>query len=358
MARKARVSVSTAARVLRDADYPVSPTLKKRVRRVADRMGYVPNLVARNLRRGDHFFVGLVAGYILDPYFGEIAEAVTEEATRKSLLAIVCNMQRDPRLEITLCQRLWEHRASGLILTGGSFDQCTHKEEFAALVEKMVRAGVIVVSLADRDIGVPTFSVDNELVGRTVAEHVLRLGHREIGVVIGPQSSLLTQGRVRGVQATLSKARIRPAKVHTDLGRTAGTAAVDRLLELKPGLTAIIAGTDTLALDAVKHLTSMGYRVPQDISVVGIGNTVYAHLSTPRLSTIDVSVAACSAAAVSYIAERLVGRMPVLPERFPVRLIEGETLGPCQQSGTGGDSTRHAGRIQRAAMPAEKPMGE
>src|SRR5262249_8391733 len=118
VAREADVSVSTAARVLRRSGYPVKLALQNRVRKAAAKIGYVPNLLARNLRGGDHPFVGLIVGYMHDPFFGAIAQAVTDQANAESLMAIVSNMQRNPQLEIELCQRLWEHRVAGLILSG------------------------------------------------------------------------------------------------------------------------------------------------------------------------------------------------------------------------------------------------
>jgi LacI family transcriptional regulator len=328
VAREAGVSVSTAARVLRQADYIVSPALEEKVRKAADNIDYVPNLLARNLRGGDHPFIGLLSGYMLDPYFGEIAEAVTEEANARSMLAIVANMQRDPRLEIAQCQRLWEHRVSGLILTGGGFDQRTFRDKLAAQVRKMRKAGVIVVSVAERDFDVPTFSVDNELVGRTLAEHLVRQGHRQIGVVIGPAQSRLTERRAFGIEAVLSDAGVRANTLHSDYGVAAGAAAADGLIALNPRLTAIIAGSDTLAVGVVQRLQAIGYRIPDDISVIGVGNTVYARLITPHLSTIDVSISSSSAAAVRYVVERLAGRKPPEPARFPAKLIEAGSVGP------------------------------
>ncbi len=355
VAREAGVSVSTAARVLRGAAYPVRPVLQKRVRRVAERIGYVPNLIARKLRGGESAFIGLVAGHLLDPFFGEIAEAVTEEANARSLLAIVSNMQRDPRLEIQLCQRLWEHRVAGLILTGGGFDQWTHNEELAALVKKIRKSGVIVVSLAERKIGVPTFSVDNEVVGRTLAEQVLQLGHREIGVAIGPARSYATQRRLRAMRAALAAAGLKATELHTEYGVAAGTAAIDRLLDLNPRLTAVIGGADTLALGVIERLNARGIRVPQDVSVVGLGNTAYAGVAIPRLTTLDVSVAACGAAAVRYIDERLAGGKLAVPDKFAIRLVTGASLARCSRPQESGRRTRRRRPAMTAETQAEAP---
>src|ERR1700735_1581040 len=145
VAREAGVSVSTAGRVLRDGDWPVDAELKERVLAAADRLSYVPNLLARTLRAGRPALVGLVAGNMLDPYYGEIAEAVTRHAEAPHLmLAMVCNMQRAPLLELKYFRPSWEHRVAGLILAGGGFDQLTHRAELAAIIEQMKKSGVVV----------------------------------------------------------------------------------------------------------------------------------------------------------------------------------------------------------------------
>ena len=97
VARAAGVSVSTAGRVMRDDGWPVDPEMRDRVRETAAQLGYVPNIAARTLRVGAPALVGLVAGNMLDPYYGEIAEAVTRHAeAAHPMMAMVCNMQRDP----------------------------------------------------------------------------------------------------------------------------------------------------------------------------------------------------------------------------------------------------------------------
>ena len=80
-------------------------------------------------------------------------------------MAMVCNMQRDPVLELKYCRQLWEHRVSGLILAGGGFDQVTHHDKLVAVLDQMMSNGVVVTPLSPRDLDAPVFSVDNGLVG-------------------------------------------------------------------------------------------------------------------------------------------------------------------------------------------------
>ena len=135
VARAAGVSLSTAARVLRDPATKVAPDLVERVQLAARELDYVPNVLARSLRGGTQTMVGLIVGDMLDPYYGVIAETVTEAAeTAHQMVAIVSNMQRSAELELKHCEQLWQRRVSGLILAGGGFDQHTHFEQLRALI--------------------------------------------------------------------------------------------------------------------------------------------------------------------------------------------------------------------------------
>jgi LacI family transcriptional regulator len=306
VARIAQVSVSTAARVLRNADYPVTADLRDRVREAAKRLGYVPNQLARSLRGSETTYIGLIVGNMQDPFFGGIAEAVTDEARRLPGMAIVSNMQRNPRLEIELCRQLWEHRVKGLILAGGSFDQRTHEAELRSLLASMKQSGVVVVSLAQRDLDIEIFAEDNRHVGVCLARSVLDAGHREIGAIFGVRNRTGTE-RLKGIQ---QEARKRGATVHAANGEysigTAG-AGVEELLRAHSSITAILCGADSLAVGARQRLQKLGVRVPEDISLVGLGDTDYAHLMTPRLSSVNTNPTAWARAAVQFIGRKLVG---------------------------------------------------
>jgi len=307
VARLAGVSVSTAARVLRNAAYPVTDVMRERVQVAARHVGYVPNQLARSLRGAETTYIGLIVGNMQEPYFGSIAEAVTDEARLLPGIAIVSNMQRNPRLELELCKQLWEHRVKGLILAGGSYDQRTHHAELQALLSSMTQANVAIASMAERDLDIPTFAEDNEQVGICMANSVLSKGHREIGLVFGSRKSLTTQQRLKGIN---KEKRQFDAVIHQSIGdysfNSAGTAAED-LIRKHPGITAFLCGTDSMAVGAMQRLQQLGFRIPEDISIVGIGNTNYAQLVSPRLSSVDINLSMWARRAVRFIGSRLRG---------------------------------------------------
>ena len=326
VAREAGVSVSTAARVLRDSKYPVAPELQKRVRSAAEKLRYVPNLLAKKLRGGEHPSLGLIVGNMRDPHFGEIAQTVAIAARERSLVAMVANMERDPQQELTMIRELWEHRVDGIILSGGGFDQQTYKNELSALVKQLTRSGIIVVSLAERGFSLPVFSVDNEAVGSLLARHAIEQGHTEIGVSTGPVNSHVTPERLRGIKKVLTAAGVKATVVHSEFGITGGGEAQAKLLEANPKITLMIANADTLGVGIVKGLARRGVRVPDDISVISAGNTAYAEVCNPRLVTADICLAQCCDAAVQYVHEAIAGGRPSIPKPPQPKLITGSSV--------------------------------
>lgn len=327
VAAQAGVSLATAGRVLRNEGYPVDKLLAERVRQVATALGYVPNILARSLRGGSPTMVGLVIGDMVEPYYAEIAEAITQHAeAAHRTLAIVCNMQRDPLLELKYCQQLWEHRVAGLVLSGGGFDQEEHKEALRALLGRMVQSGVIVTSLSPRDLGVPEFAVDNIEVGQMMARELTKHGHRKIGIIAGPPQSPVTSLRLSGAIEAIEAVGGEYEVIHSTLNPGAGAAAVERLVSVRPDLTGFVVGSGSIALGVLQKLRELGREIPRDASVVSVGNSRLAEWSNPPLVTIDVRLADCGRQALDYIHNRLRGLEARDAVSMTVRVTPGATV--------------------------------
>jgi LacI family transcriptional regulator len=324
VARIAGVSVSTAGRVMRDSGWPVDAGLKERVREAAVQVGYVPNILARTLRGSAPALIGLVAGNMLDPYYGEIADAVTRhaEASHK-MLAMVCNMQRDPTLELKYCRQLWEHRVAGLILAGGGFDQITHHDELAAILRQMVGSGVVVTTLSPRGVDAPSFCVDNRRVGQMAAAELIEHGHRHVGIIMGQVRNEVRRQRLEAMVETFAASGITPAicDVNGDEG-----AAVAAFLRTHPDVTGIVSSTHAISVGIINAVRRSGRIVPDEISVVAIGNAKLAEWSMPRLTHIDLNLEDCGRAALDHIAVAVSGKLQ-RPWKSPLpRLIRGESV--------------------------------
>lgn len=303
VAKEAGVSLSTAARVLRNSSYSVDPQLKEKVKKAAKAVGYVPNLVARRLRGGKQGVIGLVIGDMLDAHYGVIAESVTKRAeAAHSTFAMVCNMQRDPLLEIKYLRRLLEYRVDGVILAGGGFDQWTHHEALVETIEDLKKSGTIVASLMPRNIDVPVFSADNEAIGLTKAKFIVENGHNKIGILLGPARNDMTKHRMQALTGYLSGHMVDYAIANIESTPEAGARGAAEMVTRNPDFTALICGSDAIAFGAINYFRSEGIDVPGRISIMGLGNTRLATLCTPSLTTVEMNFDRAGSAALDFIA--------------------------------------------------------
>lgn len=326
VAREAGTSVSTAGRVLRDGGWPVDAELKLRVRHAAAQLGYVPNMLARTLRAGAPALVGLVVGNMLDPYYGEIAEVITRRAEAEHrMLAMVCNMQRDPELELKYCRQLWEHRVAGLILAGGGFDQVTHQATFNSIMKQMMQNGIAITTLSPRRAGIQHFCVDNEHAGRLVAAELVAHGHRQVGIAIGQMLNEVRRQRLNGMLAMLREAGV----AHHIVGpqqELEPQLAVSAMLKDRPDITAIVVSSHMISLGIIDGIFQAGRSVPLDISVVCIGDPKLAGWAAPKLTYVDLQLEACSRAALDYIATRVAGGAVSANPPLQPELVRGESV--------------------------------
>lgn len=347
VAKKAQVSVSTAARVLRNSGYPVGPKLKARVDAAAKTVGYVPNLVARRLRGGRQGIVGLVIGDMLDAHYGMIAESVTKWAeTAHSTFAIVCNMQRDPLLEIKYLRKLLEYRVDGIILAGGGFDQWTHHGTLAETVDELKRSGIVVASLMPRDIQVPVFSANNQEIGITKAKFIVENGHTKIGILLGPARNNMTMQRMQAMTSYLSGHMVDYAIANIDSTPEAGALGAAEMLARNPDFSALICGSDAIAFGVINHLRGEGIDIPGRISVMGLGNTRLASLCTPRLTTVEMNFDRAGIAALDFIMAHDAAASDAPGEVVPHSIVIGESFA---RLGSAGKPRARASRPSRSA---------
>jgi LacI family transcriptional regulator len=327
VAKKAEVSVSTAARVLRNSDYPVAPNVKDRVNAAAKAVGYVPNLVARRLRGGKQGVVGLVIGDMLDAYYGMIAESVTKRAeAAHSTFAIVCNMQRDPLLEIKYLRKLLEYRVDGIILAGGGFDQWTHHQALVETIDELKRSGTIVASLMTRNVDVPVFAADNEAIGVTIAKFIVQNGHSRIGILLGPARNEMTKLRMQSMTSYLSGHMVDYAIANIDSTPEAGALGAANMLARDRDFSALICGSDAIAFGVISYLRDEGIDIPGRVSVMGLGNTRLATLCTPRLTTIEMNFDRAGSAALDFIMSHDASAADAAGEVIPHSLVIGESF--------------------------------
>ncbi|WP_329117552.1 LacI family DNA-binding transcriptional regulator [Streptomyces sp. NBC_01465] len=336
VAARARVSPATVSRVL-NGNYPVAASTRERVLRAVDELDYVLNATASSLAAATSDLVGILVNDIADPFFGIMAGAAQsaiggQEGTGRGggeKLAVVCNTGGSPERELTYLTLLQRQRAAAVVLTGGAIEDPEHSAAVLAKLGKLADAGTRVVLCGRPPMEgggaavLATLSFDNQGGGRQLTEHLLELGHRRIGYVAGPEERTTTRHRLEGHRKALEAAGIKDDPrlvVHGPYDRQSGYEATRELLDREPGLTAVVAANDTVALGACAAVRERGLRIPEDISVAGFDDLPFSVDAVPALTTVRLPL---------YDAGAWAGRLAMGTEAPPaggVAVVRGELM--------------------------------
>ncbi|WP_093800765.1 LacI family DNA-binding transcriptional regulator [Streptomyces sp. Wb2n-11] len=306
VAARAQVSPATVSRVL-NGNYPVAAATRERVLRAVDDLDYVLNGPASALAAATSDLVGILVNDIADPFFGIMAGAAQSQIggtegdgtgagrAGSEKLAIVCNTGGSPERELTYLTLLQRQRAAAVILTGGAIEDPGHSAAVAAKLTKLADGGARVVLCGrpplsgDGESVVAALTFDNRGGARRLTEHLLALGHRRIGYVAGPVERTTTRHRLEGHREALAEAGVPDEgelTVHGPYDRRSGYDATLELLRRDPGLTAVVAANDTVALGACAALRDRGLRIPDDVSVAGFDDLPFSVDTVPALTTV------------------------------------------------------------------------
>ena len=319
VAKHAGVSLATASRVINGSERRVSGPLRDQVMVAARHLHYVRNANAQALARSRSSIVGIIVHDLGGPYFSQILrgiESVTENQGRSML---ICNSHRDPIREVEYVTLMQAHRASALIMAGSGLHDVDYNEQMLESLDGFTSSGGRAVVIGRHLLPCDAIVPDNVAGGRAIAQHLLDLGHRRIGVIGGPPILTSSHDRLDGAREAFAKAGVVLEPHHLidgDFTRDSGKAAAIALLDRDPALTAILALNDEMAIGALVVLRERGLQVPSQMSLAGFDDIPASTDVTPALTTVhvplrDLGVRAISLALRDATADPLVEAIPV-----------------------------------------------
>ena len=282
VARIAGVSLGTVSNVLNRPE-KVSPATRTRVEAVIDRLGFVPNSTAAELRRGHGRLIGLVVPDITNPFFGEVARGAVDVAFAAGYVVVLCNSDGDAVRESRYLEVLEEQRAAGVLFNPVG--------KVPSRIERLRERGGRVV-FVDRAVAAQEYcsaSVDDVHGGQLAIEHLLGCGASKLVMINGPRSLRQCADRRRGARRAVKSAGL-PETALTEvvsdvMSIAGGVEAATRALKLRPDLDALFCANDLLAIGAIRVL--QGARdVPRDVSVIGYDDIAIAADSTVPLTSV------------------------------------------------------------------------
>lgn len=283
VAAHAGVSVGTVSHALNHPDRLAPGTLEK-VQTAIDELGFIRSGSARQLRAGHSSTVGLIVQRIDNPFYVEAAQAIEAVLADADLAMLLCASQGDERRQARALQTLLEQQVRGVIIAA----EVGATEMVAKLTARGVRT--VLMDSPGTDESVPTVGVDDVAGGRLAVEHLLSLGHRRVGVLMGPADVRQSLHRWEGAQEAAREAGLDPTEVLVLINgdsftADAGAAGMTSLLDQHPDVTACFCGNDQMAIGAMRVLRQRGHHIPERMALVGYDDIpVAAQLITPLTS--------------------------------------------------------------------------
>ncbi len=281
VARVAGVSIATVSRAFNNPEL-LSPDARAAIDHAVAVLNYRPHVAARRLR-GSRTNLILVVVPSLNPYFLDIFAGAEAAARAAGYGVLVGHSERELARERDYVEQVAAGRADGLILvtTVGGYDE-----------HDLRRMPPTVIALdVSEETQLPKVQIDHALAAEMITHYLIDQGHTRIAHIMGAEGSSLTSHRRDGFQRALARRGVAfdpalclPGDFTVECGAAAGAAIVS----MADPPTAVFAANDQTAIGALHMFKSRGWRVPEDISVVGFDDGRLAAIATPPLSTVHV----------------------------------------------------------------------
>lgn len=302
IAKKAGVSTATVSRVINDYPY-VKESTKQKVLKAIEELNYYPDLIARSLIKRRSFNIGLIIGGLDNPFFAESAEIIIKTAEQFNCHVTLYVTEENPQKMEEYVHFLIAQRVDGVII--GSILEDDSLEPL-----KKSNIPYVLYNRKNNDDTADYIIQDNRKGAFDAVNHLIRLGHTKIGMLHASIQSIAVKSKLKGYHDAL---HVHHLKSYDHFVQEVGfkgfkkktKEAVDRMLEAKNKPTAILATSDFIALEAIEHLMQHGYRIPEDMAIVGFDNIHLSGHHLIGLTTVSQRVEEMSRLAVECLMQKI-----------------------------------------------------
>ncbi len=327
VAKLAGVAPITVSRVINNTGY-ISDSTRKRVTAAIKKLGYVPNSLARSLRSRRTGMLALIVTDITNPFFTLIARGVEDTANDAGFSVIFCNTDESEAKEQEYVNLLLQKQVDGILLVPA---------RSTASSLRLIQAQGTPLVVIDRRIpgvNVDTVRCDSEEGAYHLVQLLVKLGHRQIAMLSGPQGVSTADDRVAGYKRALAEAGPTPPAPLVYCGsytHASGFALAKQMLAAEPRPTAVFAANNFIAMGALKALQEAGVRVPEDMALVSFDDPPPATVISPFLTVVAQPAYEMGRVATNRLLAQLAGSRPgketILPTEMIVRTSSGPAIG-------------------------------
>lgn len=306
VAMKAGVSPSTVSRVISNSPR-ISEQTKRRVRQAMEELGYHPNVLARSLVKKSAGAIGILIPssteeFFMNPFFPEVLRGISDVARREQLDLLLATSDSGKEDVQSLMQMIRGKRVDGILLLSSRI----HDPLLNFLKEYPFPT--VLLGRPENEISIAWVNNDNVEACYQATRHLIQLGNKRIGFLSGAETLVVTRDRFLGYQKALEEAGLSLDKklvFTSSFVERGGYLGMMRLLALSERPTAVVASDDLLAFGAMRAAGELGYRIPEDLAVVGFNNVRLAEISNPSLTSIDVHIYELGTAVAELLIEQI-----------------------------------------------------
>lgn len=326
IARESGYSISTVSRVLNHRS-DVSPDAKKKIEEVVAEFNFVPNNNAKHLKQSNSKTIGVLVKGISNMLFASIVEEIQKMIEKTEYTLVVSYLDEDEdevEQAILLCR---ERKPLGLLFLGGNPEY--FKKGFAG-----VEVPCVLVSNRANKMGFDNLSsvaTDDIAAARCAVDALFEAGHKKIGILGGDiEKSYTSYQRIRGCQESFAAHGVALDMEHcyekVRFSFDSAYRGMERLVAKFADVTAVFAMSDVMAIGAIRALRDKGYRVPEDISVIGFDGTTLAEYYNPKLATVKQQYQTLATRSVEILFGQIELKKDAIHEIVPFELVSGESI--------------------------------
>lgn len=282
IAKLAGVSKSTVSRYL-NSGY-VSEEARIKIQKVIDETGFQPQRHAKGMRTKKTNLIGVIVPKISTETIARVVEGMTEVFSPKGYDVLIANTSLSIEKEIEYLNIFKNNNVDGIMFLA------TKVTEEHIKVMNEVQVPIVVV--AQKIEGYPSVFHDDYNAAKECTKFLINKGHKKIGFIgVYEEDTSVGYYRKKGYIDGLAEAGIKLNKHNVRIGNFSPQSGYDlakSLMEDKEKPTAIFAVTDNIALGAIDYLKENNYRIPEDIAIIGIGDSRFSSFITPKLSTVHL----------------------------------------------------------------------
>ena len=286
IAKKAGVCIGTVSRVVNNMDR-VHPKTRAHIQKIIKETGYRPSSAGRALASGKSHNILVVVHNIADPYCSAISKIFSQQWHYREYKMLLGDSNYDPELEGEHLARARDGSADGLIVSPipGRDNNATYRD--------MIKSGFPFVAIDNRVEGTKTNCVkyDDHAAASIAVEYLVRKGHKHIAFLQSRHEFQTVKDRLSGYKETMERMNL-PLDDEFQMPLssilTATADAIRKLMLRKPAPTAMLAENEIMAMVCMNTLLQAGFKIPQDVAVIAIGDTLSESFAPISMTTISL----------------------------------------------------------------------